>query len=244
MSFLCIEHVVLLHAMGTQWVARPRWQTGTAWRNHLEGEPLSACATLLEQAPRGRLRYLDRVTVLLGFPHVHYWMLPWQSGLYNQADWQGYARASFNQQTGLDPQPWQVQVACAGYGRSRLAVATPLDLLEDLRALFKLNGLPLGTCTPLLTAALKYYGNQLPGDCVLAVPEASALGCVYMHQGTISQVCVMHTAPDSLLSDNLFTADLLVEQHAPATFVAAAHAVGPPEHWLGPPHPWLMEPSP
>jgi hypothetical protein len=243
-SSLCIEHVVLLQSTGATWAARPRWKTGTTWRGHQDGDPLGACATLLEQVPKGRLRYLDRVTVLLGFPHAHYWMLPWQAGLYSQADWQGYARASFNQQTGLDPLPWQVQVASAGFGHSRLAVATPLDLLEDLRTLFKLKAMPLDTCAPLLTAALQHYAKQLPGDCVLAVPETSALGCVYMQHGAVSQVCLIHTAPDSLLSDNLFTANLLVEQHAPATFVATHRPIAPPEHWLGPPHPWLLEPAP
>ncbi|WP_241511482.1 hypothetical protein [Pseudomonas jessenii] len=244
MSSLCIEHVVLLQSTGASWAARPRWKTATTWRSHQDGEPLGACAALLERAPRGRLRYLDRVTLLLGFPHVHYWMLPWQAGLYSQADWQGYARASLSQQTGIDPTLWQVQVAPPGFGQSCLAVATPLDLLEDLRILFKLKALPFSACVPLLTATLQHYGKQLRGDCVLAVPETSALGCVYLQQGKVSQVCLIHTAPDSLLSNNLFTANLLVEQHPPTTFVATPRPVEPPEHWLGPPHPWLMEPAP
>ena len=96
------------------------------------GEPLAACASLLEQAPRGRLRYFDRATVLLGFPHVQYAMLPWQDGLFSQADWRGFARATVSQQTGLDPLAWQVQVAEAGFGQARLAVASPLELLGDL----------------------------------------------------------------------------------------------------------------
>lgn len=198
MSSLCIEHVVLLQSTGATWAARPRWKTGTTWRGHQDGDPLGACATLLEQVPRGRLRYLDRVTVLLGFPHAHYWMLPWQAGLYSQADWQGYARASFNQQTGLDPLPWQVQVASAGFGHSRLAVATPLDLLEDLRTLFKLKAMPLDTCAPLLTAALQHYAKQLPGDCVLAVPETSALGCVHAARGSQSGLLDPHRARQPL----------------------------------------------
>jgi len=243
-SSLCIEHVMLLQDSGAFWAARPRWQHGQVWRAEASGEPLAACASLLAQAPRGRLRYLDRISVLLGFPHVHYWMLAWQPGLFSQADWQGFAQATFNQQTGIDPVAWQVQVADAGFGQPRLAVATPLDLLADLRALFKLKALPLAACTPLLTTTLAHYRAQLPADCVLAVPEPNALGCLYVQQGVISQVCLMQTAPQASLSDGLFSAQLLTEQPQAPTFVVTPRPVADAGHWLGPAHPWLLEPNP
>lgn len=244
MSSLCFEHVVLLENGGARWAARPRWQTPPIWRGAAAGESLAACANLLEQAPRGRLRYLDRATVLLGFPHVHYWMLPWQDGLFSQADWQGFAQATLSQQTGSDPLTWQLLVADGGFGEARLAVATPLGLLEDLRALFKLKGLPLAACSPLLTSTWAHYWPQLRGDCVLAVPEPDALGCLYLQQGRISQVCLVQTAPLAPLRDSLLTVQLLTEQPDTHTFVATPEPVSPPEHWLGPPHSWLLEPSP
>ena len=236
MSFPFIEHVVWLHSAGAEWAARARWRGSTIWRAQHTAEPLAACAELLEQAPRSRVRFMDRATVLLGFPHVHYLMLPWQTGLYSQADWQSFAHAMFSQQTGIDPERWQIQVANNLFGQQHLAVATPRDLLQDLRDVFKLQRLPLVTCTPLLTAVAQQYWRHLPDDCVLAVPEAESLSCLYRQHGVIDQVCVIPTPPGSALSDNLFTADLLVERHAPTTLVVAN---APTEHRLGPVHPWL-----
>lgn len=236
MSFPFIEHVVWLHSAGAEWAARARWRGSSIWRAQQTADPLAACAELLAQAPRGRVRFLDRATVLLGFPHVHYLMLPWQTGLNSQGDWQGFAQALFSQQAGIDPERWQVQVANNLFGQQRLAVATPRDLLQDLRGLFKLQRLPLVTCAPLLTAVAQQYWRQLPDDCVLAIPEADSLSCLYRQQGMIDQVCVMPTQPGSVLSDNLFTADLLVERHALTTVVVANTAT---ENRLGPVHPWL-----
>ena len=238
MSFPFIEHVVRLHSAGAEWAARARWRGARIWRAQQQGAPLAACADLLEQAPRSQVRFLDRATVLLGFPHVHYLMLPWQTGLYSQADWQDFAEAMFSQQAGLDPEHWQVQLANSPFGQQRLAVATPRDLLQDLRELFKLQRLPLFTCTPLLTAVAQQYWRHLPADCVLAVAETDSLSCLYRQHGVIDQVCVIPTQPGSVLSDNLFTADLLAERHAPQTVVIASTPV---EHRLGPVHPWLEE---
>lgn len=240
MSFPFIEHVVWLHSTGAEWAARRRWRGAPVWHAQHNGEPLTACAELLEQAPRGRVGLLDRATVLLGFPHVHYLMLAWQPGLYSADDWQGFAEAMFNQHAGIDPELWQIHVADSAFGHERLGVAMQRALLQDLRELFKLRRLPLVTCTPLLTAVAQRYWRQLPADCVLVVPETESLSCLYRQQGVIDQVCVIPTPPGSTLSDNLFTADLLVERHAAATLVVTNT---PTEHRLGPVHPWLEESS-
>ena len=116
MSFPFIEHVAWLHSTGAEWAARARWRGAPVWHARRAGEPLAACADLLEQAPRGPVRFLDRATLLLGFPHVHYLMLPWQTGLYSRDDWQGFAEATFSQHVGLDPQVWQVQLSSMGRG--------------------------------------------------------------------------------------------------------------------------------
>jgi hypothetical protein len=237
-SFPFIEHVVWLHRDAAEWAARARWRGAPVWHAQCQGTPLAACAELLEQAPRGRVKFLDRATVLLGYPHVHYLLLPWQPEVYSAQDWQGFAEGMFSQQANIDAEHWQVQVADSPFGQPRLAVATPRELLLDLRELFKLNRLPLVTCTPVLTAVAQQYWRHLPDDCVVAVPEAGSLSCLYRHLGIIDQVCVIPTQPGSTLSDNLFTADLLVERHAPATLVVSN---APAEHRLGPVHPWLEE---
>ncbi|WP_285428054.1 hypothetical protein [Pseudomonas sp. lyk4-R2A-8] len=238
MSSPFIEHVVWLHSDAAEWATRARWRGAPICHAQRRGAPLAACAELLEQAPRGRVKFLDRATVLLGFPHVHYLMLPWHPELYSAQDWQGFAEATFGQQANIDAERWQVQVADSPFGQPRLAVATPRDVLQDLRELFTLNRLPLVTCAPVLTAVARQYWRHLPDDCVVAVPEAGSLSCLYRHHGMIDQVCVIPTLPGSTLNDNLFTADLLVERHASATRVVSN---APVDNRLGPVHPWLEE---
>ena len=240
MSFPYIEHVVLLQKADVSWAARARWRGSSVWRAQQHGEPLAACASLLEQAPRGRAPFLDRATVLLGFPHVHYLMLPWQDGMHRMEDWQAFAETAFSQQADLDPTHWHVHVARHDFGQACLAVAISRELLSDLRALFKLKTLPLVTCTPLLSAVARQYWAQLPADCVLAVPEPGALSCLYVQDASARQVCAMATS--SPLSDSLFAAAMLVEHHADETRVISNDPTH--EHWLGPLHPWLLESLP
>ena len=133
MSFPFIEHVVWLHSTGAEWAARPRWRGASVWRAQHEGVPLAACAELLEQAPRGRVGFLDRATVLLGFPHVHYLMLGWQTGLYSADDWQGFAEATFSQKAGIDPEQWSV--ARAASSPESLRIVTVMRLAPRKRTL-------------------------------------------------------------------------------------------------------------
>lgn len=246
MSSPFIDHVVLLGQDEVHWASRPRWPAGPLWRGHESGEPLAACATLLEQAPHGRLGYLERVTLLLGFPHVHYQVLPWQEGLYAPLDWQGFALALFSQHNDLDPGQWQVAVDPAPFGRVRLAAAVNTTLVTSLKALFQARYLPIRRCAPLLTDALQRHWHDLPPDCRFAVREPGALACLFAHQGWPAQVCMLPLAPQTALSDALLMADVLCDEQAPQTLVVAAEDARAPSanlpwRWLGPLHPWFAE---
>ncbi|CAD5203358.1 hypothetical protein [Pseudomonas sp. FEN] len=246
MSFLFIDHVVLLERDQVRWAAHPRWPAGPAWQGRERGDPLAACAALLEQAPHGRLSYLERVTLLLGFPHVHYLVLPWQEGLYSPLDWQGFALALFSQQTDLDAAQWQVAIDPARFGQVRLAAAVNNALVEALLALFQARHLPIKACTPLLVDALQRHWHELPRDYRFAVREPDALSCVFAHQGMPAQVCVLPLSQQTSLSDALRVADVLCDEQEQQTLVVAPEAVfepspGPSWRWLGPLHPWLTE---
>nr|WP_218177252.1 hypothetical protein [Pseudomonas gingeri] len=228
------------------WAARPRWPAGPLWQGRQRGEPLAACAALLEQAPHGRVSYLERVTLLLGFPHVHYRVLPWQEGLYSALDWQGFAMALFRQHNDLDPARWQVALDPAPFGRERLAAAVNKELLESLKALFRARRLPITHCAPLLIDALHRHWPRLPRDYRFAVREPGALGCVFAHQGRPTQVCVLPLNQQTPLADALLMADVLCDEEEQQTLVVAAEAAFEPSttlpwRWLGPLHPWLAE---
>ncbi|NWD09659.1 hypothetical protein HX874_32670 [Pseudomonas gingeri] len=238
--------MVLLAQDDVHWAARPRWPAGPLWQGRQRGEPLAACAALLEQAPHGRVSYLERVTLLLGFPHVHYRVLPWQEGLYSALDWQGFAMALFRQHNDLDPAQWQVAIDPAPFGRERLAAAVNKELLESLKALFRARRLPITHCAPLLIDALHRHWPMLPRDYRFAVREPGALGCVFAHQGRPTQVCVLPLNQQTPLAEALLMADVLCDEEEQQTLVVAAEATFEPStalpwRWLGPLHPWLAE---
>ncbi|NWB29911.1 hypothetical protein HX886_23555 [Pseudomonas gingeri] len=238
--------MVLLAQDDVHWAARPRWPAGPLWQGRQRGEPLAACAALLEQAPHGRVSYLERVTLLLGFPHVHYRVLPWQEGLYSALDWQGFAMALFRQHNDLDPAQWQVAIDPAPFGRERLAAAVNKELLESLKALFRARRLPITHCAPLLIDALHRHWPRLPRDYRFAVREPGALGCVFAHQGRPTQVCVLPLNQQTPLAEALLMADVLCDEEEQQTLLVAAEATFEPStplpwRWLGPLHPWLAE---
>ncbi|MGY2182003.1 hypothetical protein [Pseudomonas agarici] len=246
MSSPFIDHVVLLAQDEVHWAARPRWPGGPLWRGRERGDPLTACAALLEQAPHGRLGYLERVTLLLGFPHVHYRVLPWQEGLYSPLDWQDFALALFSQHNDLDSAQWQVAIDPAPFGCARLAAAVDKELMESLTTLFRARHLPIQRCVPLLIDALQRHWRQLPQDYRFAVREPDALGCVFAHQGRPAQVCVVPLSQQTDLADALLMVDVLCDEQEQQTLVVAAKApfepsASRPWHWLGPLHPWLAE---
>ncbi|WP_232434397.1 hypothetical protein [Pseudomonas asplenii] len=242
MSSLFIDHVLLLAHDEVHWAARPRWPNGPLWQGREHGEALGAVASLLERAPRSRLGYLERARLLLGYPHVHYQLLPWQEGLYSDLDWQGFALALFSQQGDLDPGRWQVAVDPAPFGQPRLAAAVSRDWLDALKALLRAHRLPLGGCTPLLVDALRRHWRQLPPDYRFAVHEAAAVSCLFGRQGRMEQVCVLSVAQRTALPEALLRIDVLCDVEERDTLIVAP---GPdpasPWRWLGPLHPWLAE---
>lgn len=250
MSSLSIDHLVMVEQDRVSWVAQGRLPATAPWRECLSGTPLEACARLLDDVPRGRLRSLDSATVLLGFPHVQYLVVPWQAGLYTPAHWEGFAQALFTQNLDLDPRQWQITLDHAPYGAPRLAVATRQAWLQDLRLLFKVRRLPIRTCEPLLTAAWARHRRALPTDFELAVSEPHGLSCLFGQAGQAAQVSALHIANPDALADNVLAARILANAPQRETLLICAaenqpaQGLAPPWRWLGPAHPWLTESFP
>lgn len=240
------DHLVVIDDQGVSWTTgNDLRQPATRWHSVETGDPLAACATLLDEVPRSALPYLDRATLVLGYPHVQYLMLPWQENLYSPADWKGFAAALFSQQSSLDPEQWHIEIDPTPFNTRRLAVALSNTLRDDLRDLFKAKRFQLQRCTPLLTFALQRYWQDVPQDAVFAVPYGHTLSCGYVHQGRLTQVCALNIAPGALLRDSLIAVDILAGDRGQNTVVVAAHdgflqqTAVQPWRWLGPLHPWL-----
>lgn len=240
------DHLVLVDDQSVSWTTGKDLQQPTIrWHSGETGEPLAACAALLDEVPRAALPYLDRATLVLGHPHVQYLMLPWQENLYSPADWKSFAAALFSQQSSLDPEQWHIEIDHTPFGAQRLAVALNKTLLDDLRALFKAKRFQLQRCMPLLTFALQQYWHDVPPDAVFAVPQGNALSCGFVHQGRLAQVCALDVQPGAPLNESLIAVDILAGDRGQQTLVVAANdsflqqPTAQAWRWLGPLHPWL-----
>jgi hypothetical protein len=243
-SSLITEHLIVVHEHQVDWATRLPWTHKSIWREQTTGEVLEACATLLKQAPRGRLRRFDRVTVLFGFPHVVYADLPWSDGLYSDADWQAYARALLTERLGVRFDTARVVIEHAAFGKPRLVAAVQGELCDSLQTLFASAGLRLQHAVPLAMAAARHYWWELPRNGVLAVPEPGALTCFFRQADAWRGACSLRVSEQAKLSDNLLTAQLLSGSSSD-TVLVADHNVGyeqdaqtPPLRWLGRAHLW------
>lgn len=241
---LVTEHLIVVHEQQVEWVSRRPWTHKSLWREQAAGEVLETCAALLKQAPRGRLRRLDRATVLFGFPHVAYADLPWTDGLYSEADWQAYARAVLTERLGLRFDGAKAVIEHAGFGKPRLVAAVQGELCEGLRKLLAASGMRLRHVMPLAMAAARHYWWQLPRDGVLAVPESHALTCFFRQADAWQGACSLRVSEQARLGANLLTAQLLSGSTTETVLVADHHAgyeldAQPPVlRWLGRGHVW------
>jgi len=243
-SSLVTEHLIVVHEQQVEWATRLPWTHKSIWREQAAGDVLEACAALLKHAPRGRLRRFDRVTALLGFPHVSYADLPWTDGLYSEADWQAYARAVLTERLGVRFDTARVVIDHAGFGKPRLVAAVHGELCDDLRKLLATAGMRLRHAVPLAMAAARHYWWQLPRSGVLAVPEPHALTCFFRQADAWQGACSLRVSEQATLGDNLLTAQLL-SGHASDAVLVADHDTGyapdaqtPPLRWLGRAHLW------
>ena len=266
---LALRHLLLLQERSVMWISRSALASEhdvsrAAYRDDDEHglpaaageefEPLSMAAHAFEHALRGRIRQLDSLTVLLGYPYVRHIVLPWQGGLSNTADWQEYARAMFDDQFGGDQASahWQIVIDPTGFEQPRLAAAIDAALLDGLRTLAQLHKLRLISCLSLLAAAVKRHKRMLEDDCVLGLPQPGALECLFRQRGQWQAVCGMRTLPEDTLLDGMAVAaavsnavlspPLLLASGTTADLPRAREA-GMAFIHLGAAHPWLQEAS-
>lgn len=246
MSSLSVEVIARLDDSGVHWAARglaPR--RGAVLQGHAPGGWAEACAAALAAMPRGRLRRFDRIAVWLGFPYVHYAVLPWQP-FRDPADCEALAQALFDEWLEGAGGERCVAVADAPYGAPRLAVAVEAALLQGLQALLHDDGLRRVQCQPLLLVALVQFARRLRPDCAFALSEPQALTCIHRRGGQWSAVCSLGSSPGAAVEARLGAAGALLGEAPAPTLVAGTEAPLAPAadgeshawQWLGLVRPW------
>ena len=84
----------------------------------------------------------QKVRFILSNNMVRYAVLPWQSDIYSQQDWQSLAENHLRNVYGAMVDSWQVNVAMQGYGHSLIISAIDhalLDRLEDVLGISEVN---------------------------------------------------------------------------------------------------------
>lgn len=117
--------------------------------------PLTA---LEQQAPALGLR---RVRIILSNQLLRYTVLPWQVGVYSEADWRALAAHQFRQQYGTAAEGWELRVSLQGYGQPAVACALDTGLSAQLTAIARSAGWTLLGIEPALMAVFNRHRARL-----------------------------------------------------------------------------------
>lgn len=173
MSFPWINHIALL-GDGIKLLSIPDGKPGDAVVARAGGDLLQSFDTLLGAAPRGKFRRLDTLTVLAGFPHVHYTVLPWQDALVRLDERKAYARGLLIEHYDLPDDDWLVWLEENDFGQPSLAAAITPAVAQALAAIASQHRLRFVAFRPLMAHVLLHHHKKLPADTLLAIPEGLA----------------------------------------------------------------------
>ena len=113
---------------------------------------------LEQQAPALGLR---RVRILLCNQWLRYSVLPWQAGVYSEADWRALAAHQFRQQYGAAAESWDLRVSLQGYGQPAVACALDAGLIAQLTGIARNAGWTLLAIEPALMAVFNRHRAKL-----------------------------------------------------------------------------------
>ena len=137
---------------------------------------------LEQQAPALGLR---RVRILLSNQLLRYTVLPWQVGVYSEADWQALAAHQFRQQYGTAAEGWDLRVSLQGYAQPAVACALDAGLIAQLTAIARSAGWTLLSIEPALMAVFNRHRARLAqADQWLLIVEPQRLVLAQLGAGT------------------------------------------------------------
>lgn len=171
MQSLCNDVTLVLDAETVRAYASADWDAQGAdapcdTLQH-EGQIAETLSRALALQKTARLPFLNRVQVVVGHPWSHLFVLPWQAGLFSNAAWQAYARASFAQSR---PEGnWRFCVRAERYGRTRLSSALCEDLLGAVKKSCNAGGWRLTSLRDEFSSLLGRHAARAsaPGACFI-----------------------------------------------------------------------------
>lgn len=135
-------------------------------------------------------RMSARVTLSNHFSR--YTMVPWSETLSDAAEEVAYARHCFRQQYGAGAEQWELRLSPERPQLPQLASAVDMRLLDELRSVFKRNGIALKSIQPRLMAAYNNCRHVLEDRSAwFALYEPGSLCLARLQQGRWDSVRTM-----------------------------------------------------
>lgn len=109
--------------------------------------------------------------------YVRYAVLPWQSDIYSQQDWQSLAENHLRSVHGNVVDSWKISVAMQGYGEPLLISAIDKILLTRLQDLAKQYHWTIESIVPALFSVVNHYHRKIKKEAWLMIiePQRSVL---------------------------------------------------------------------
>lgn len=152
-------------------------------------------------------------------------LLPWHEEIESRAEFDAYARISFEEVYGTLAREWSVVTASAPPGAPRLAAAVESAFLDGLRALARRHRLRLSQVRPSLSALCHARRRLLPPSYLLLLAEAGRACIAFVRDRRWQSVrCDADDDSDPALQRALERACLLLElspAQLPPLFVCA-----------------------
>lgn len=184
-----------------------------------DGDLPATLSRALAQRKQARLSLLNRVDVVVAHPWAQLFVLPWQAGLFSEAAWQAYARASFARQR--PDGDWRFCIQAERHGRARLACAMSEDMTSIVRTCCKASGWRLIGLRDAMSSLLGRHGARARApDACFIVAQRDVVTCLFRSEQDWQDL-VMLPRMRSDVREWLLSACLLADLPVPANACVA-----------------------
>ncbi|WP_107311058.1 hypothetical protein [Burkholderia metallica] len=173
-----------------------------------DGAPALAFAAALRSLPKARSVLLNRVRMQFSYPWAQAIVLPWQSGLWSDAAWYAYGRALFEARAVRTP--LAIRIEPARFGRPRLAVALPDDVLSGCVEASRATGWTLTGCRDVLSATLQTHRRLMrERDLQVLLRQPDVATCLFRRDGEWADIITLPNRANQGVGDLVGAAALM-----------------------------------